>query len=75
MEVNRHMLGLTRESVDDSATVRVVGVMTLIYLPATFVAVSFAVSSNCGILVFPTANNPDSARNESSHIRVCGIKD
>ena len=41
MDVNRHMLGLTKESVDDSATVRVVGVMTLIYLPATFVAVSF----------------------------------
>ena len=40
MAVNQHMLGLTRETVDDSATVRVVGVMTLIYLPATFVAVS-----------------------------------
>ena len=40
MAVNQHMLGLTRETVDDSATVRVVGVMTLIYLPATFIAVS-----------------------------------
>lgn len=34
------MLGLTRETVDDSATVRVVGCVTLIYLPATFIAVS-----------------------------------
>lgn len=36
------MLGLTRESVDDSTTVRVVGVVSLIYLPATFIAVRLA---------------------------------
>ena len=38
-QLNKHMLGLTRETVDDSATVRVIGVVTLIYLPSTFVAV------------------------------------
>lgn len=33
------MLGLTMETVDDSATVRVIGVVTLIFLPSTFIAV------------------------------------
>ncbi|KAF8244930.1 hypothetical protein K440DRAFT_557560, partial [Wilcoxina mikolae CBS 423.85] len=36
--VNGHMLMLTRDTVDDSATVRVVTLVTLIYLPASFVA-------------------------------------
>ena len=33
------MLNLTKETVDDSATVRVVTFVTLIYLPASFVSV------------------------------------
>ena len=39
-DLNKYMLGLTKKSVDDSATVRVVGIVSLIYLPATFTAVS-----------------------------------
>lgn len=39
-EINRGMLQLTREGVDDNATVRVITVFTLIYLPASFIAVS-----------------------------------
>ena len=66
MDVNRHMLGLTKESVDDSATVRVVGVMTLIYLPATFVAVS--IHTHCATSALSlTRGKSDSARNESLH--------
>jgi hypothetical protein len=34
------MLSLTKDTVDDSATVRVVTLVTLIYLPASFVTVS-----------------------------------
>jgi hypothetical protein len=34
------MLGLTRDTVEDSATVRVVTIVTLVYLPASFVSVS-----------------------------------
>lgn len=34
------MLNLTKDTVDDSATVRVVTVVSLIFLPASFVAVS-----------------------------------
>jgi hypothetical protein len=37
------MLLLTRDTVDDSATVRVVTLVTLIYLPASFVSVSISV--------------------------------
>ncbi|CAD6564931.1 MAG: hypothetical protein ASARMPREDX12_004507 [Alectoria sarmentosa] len=37
-DLNKYMLGLTKKSVDDSATVRVVGIVSLIYLPATFTA-------------------------------------
>lgn len=39
-KTNCHMLQLTREGVDDNATVRVITVFTLIYLPASFIAVS-----------------------------------
>jgi hypothetical protein len=35
------MLSLTRDTVEDSATVRVVTIVTLIYLPSSFVSVSF----------------------------------
>ena len=34
------MVGLTKDTVEDSATVRVVTIVTLIYLPASFVSVS-----------------------------------
>ncbi|KAF4540677.1 uncharacterized protein LTHEOB_619 [Lasiodiplodia theobromae] len=37
-QINKHMLQLTRESVDDNATVKVITVCTLIYLPASFTA-------------------------------------
>lgn len=66
MDVNRHMLGLTKESVDDSATVRVVGVMTLIYLPATFVAVSITHCATSALSL--TRGKSDSARNEPLHL-------
>ncbi|KAF2136180.1 uncharacterized protein K452DRAFT_322602 [Aplosporella prunicola CBS 121167] len=46
-KTNSHMLQLTREGVDDNATVRVITVFTLIYLPATFIAV-FESSPLCG---------------------------
>ncbi|OCK91162.1 uncharacterized protein K441DRAFT_642086 [Cenococcum geophilum 1.58] len=36
--INNNMLSLTQDAVDDSATVRVVTVVTLVYLPASFVA-------------------------------------
>ena len=39
-KIRTHMLQLTRESVDDNVTVRVITVCTLIYLPASFMAVS-----------------------------------
>ena len=58
MDVNRHMLGLTKESVDDSATVRVVGVMTLIYLPATFVAVSISTLGDICIVTYSWQTRP-----------------
>jgi hypothetical protein len=37
---NRHLVTLTKDTVDDSATVRAVTFVTLIYLPATFISVS-----------------------------------
>lgn len=40
-QINKHMLQLTRESVDDNATVKVITVCTLIYLPASFTAVRY----------------------------------
>lgn len=62
---NKHMLGLTLETVDDSATVRVIGVVTLIYLPSTFVAVgqllqcsfSFCQSSALNLLITDNLGN------------------
>lgn len=38
-EQSEHMLKLTLSTVDDSTTVRVITIVTLIYLPATFMAV------------------------------------
>ncbi|CZR50160.1 uncharacterized protein PAC_00032 [Phialocephala subalpina] len=38
VEISNNMLSLTKDTVDDSATVRVITVVTLIYLPASFVA-------------------------------------
>jgi len=38
VEINQGMLHLTQDTVDDSATVRVVTLVTLIYLPASFIA-------------------------------------
>jgi hypothetical protein len=39
-EISTRILHLTQEGVDDNATVRVITVFTLIYLPASFMAVS-----------------------------------
>jgi len=44
--INNNMLSLTQDAVDDSATVRVVTVVTLVYLPASFVAVRNALKFN-----------------------------
>ncbi|KAA8645038.1 uncharacterized protein ATNIH1004_009249 [Aspergillus tanneri] len=41
-EQTEHMLDLTLSTVDDSTTVRVITVVTLIYLPSTFVAVGLS---------------------------------
>jgi hypothetical protein len=38
-EISTRILGLTQEGVDDNATVKVITVFTLIYLPASFMAV------------------------------------
>jgi hypothetical protein len=40
--INNKMLKLTNETFDDNATVRVVTLVTLIYLPASFVSVSIS---------------------------------
>lgn len=40
------MLLLTHDTVDDSATVKVVTLVTLLYLPASFVAVCLRVKSS-----------------------------
>jgi hypothetical protein len=45
-DINSHLLHLTRDNVDDSATVRVVTLVTLIYLPASFVAVCLHLKFN-----------------------------
>jgi len=42
VDINHNMLLLTHDTVDDSATVRVVTLVTLLYLPASFVSVSLA---------------------------------
>ena len=39
IEINNRSLDMSRESVDDNATVRVVTLVTLTYLPASFVSV------------------------------------
>lgn len=38
VDINRNIWSLTKDTVDDSATVRVVTLVTLIYLPASFVS-------------------------------------
>jgi len=38
-ETNTHILHLTEDTVDDSSTVRVITLVTLVYLPSSFVAV------------------------------------
>jgi len=44
-ELNHHLYNLTRDTVDDSTTVRVITFVTLIYLPASFIAVCVSVNS------------------------------
>jgi hypothetical protein len=39
-EISTRILRLTQEGVDDNATVKVITIFTLIYLPASFMAVS-----------------------------------
>jgi hypothetical protein len=43
-EISTRILRLTQEGVDDNATVKVITVFTLIYLPASFMAVSHRAS-------------------------------
>lgn len=48
--INNKMLKLTNETFDDNATVRVVTLVTLIYLPASFVSVSMLASLSTATL-------------------------
>jgi hypothetical protein len=43
VEISRNIWSLTLDTVDDSVTVRVVTLVTLIYLPASFVSVSMQI--------------------------------
>ena len=43
-KTSARILRLTHDSVDDNATVRVITVCTLIYLPASFMAVGISVN-------------------------------
>jgi len=59
-DINDNMLRLTKDTVDDSATVRVVTLVTLIYLPASFVAsilgmnlFTFETSQDSGFRISP----------------------
>ncbi len=45
-DINDNMLRLTKDTVDDSAAVKIVTLVTLVYLPASFVAVG-AKSPSC----------------------------
>jgi hypothetical protein len=40
VKINRNIWSLTKDTVDDSATVRLITIVTLIFLPASFVTVS-----------------------------------
>jgi hypothetical protein len=48
--INNKMLKLTNETFDDNATVRVVTLVTLIYLPASFVSVRILASLSTAAL-------------------------
>jgi Mg2+ and Co2+ transporter CorA len=48
-KINNNLLSLQRESVDDNETVKVITVLTLIYLPGSFVAVSLYAMRGTGI--------------------------
>lgn len=39
-DINENLLSLQRESLDDSDTVKIITILTLLYLPGMFVAVS-----------------------------------
>lgn len=43
-KTNNYLVRLTKDTVDDSATVRVVTFVTLIYLPASFIATIFGMN-------------------------------
>ena len=45
--ISENTLALTTASVQDSATIRVITVVTLLYLPTTFIAVSFLSHYDC----------------------------
>ena len=48
VKINRNIWSLTKDTVDDSATVRLVTIVTLIYLPASFVAVCLCILWSSG---------------------------
>jgi hypothetical protein len=63
--ISNSLLDLTRRSVSDNATVRIVTIITLIYLPTQFVAVSnFEVnlSSSCAVTNFDVSSSIDLLR-------------
>jgi len=43
-EINNHLLTLTKDTVDDSATVRIITLVTLTYLPASFITGLFGMN-------------------------------
>jgi hypothetical protein len=52
LELNNKLVKLTNKSLDENATVRIVTLVTLIYLPASFVSVS-PTDSTISMLHFP----------------------
>ena len=75
-KTNNYLVHLTKDTVDDSATVRVVTFVTLVYLPASFIAVCFSIP-----VVQEKADDPRqtifgmnlfSFDTETSRVRVAG---
>jgi len=63
-KINSNLLSLQRENVDDNETVKVITVLTLIYLPGSFVAVSVYIV----IRPSPFLTDPDIVRHEPYHL-------
>ena len=61
------MLLLTKDTVDDSATVRVVTLVTLIYLPASFVSVGYQSGITQRLLLMAIVTTGDESLCISGH--------